>query len=482
MKGSTSPRVEVRTLPLLQSTAPKRHESQRGATEVPLTVIPRILAVLALCLLALPAAAQGLIRDAEIERTLQRISYPLFRAAAVSPSSVRIYLVNDPEPNAFVAAGSNIFVNTGLLTELGSMDEVQAVIAHELGHLTGGHQITRGQSVADAKVFGVLGMLGGAAATVAGSPEAGLAIIAGSSQAATRRMLSYTRAEESAADQSGLRYLSAAGADPRAMLRVLDHFRGQDAMLGGFNVDAYAQSHPLWSERIPAIEDRASKLPPGKPPSAEDDYWYRRMVAKLDAFLDSPATTLRKYSESDTSEPGRLARAIAWHRRPDPAKASTAIGALIAIRPDDPWYNELKGQFLLESGRAAPAVAAYRRAAELAPDEPLVLAGLGRALLNEESRGTTQEARDVLSRARALDQVGDPGLLRDLALAEARLGHDGAAALATAERFSLGSQWRDAARNAQRAADLLPYGSPGWQRAQDIVTISTRALKSSRTP
>jgi len=459
------------------------HETRLSATEaIPPRLVVLLVAAVAFLAAALPAAAQSLIRDAEIERTLQRIAYPLFRAAAVSPTSVRIYIVNDPEPNAFVAGGSNIFVNTGLLTELGSMDEVQAVIAHELGHLTGGHQVTRGESLAGAKVFGILGMIGAAAATVAGSPEAGIAIAAGSSQAATRNLLAHTRAEEAAADQSGLRYLAAAGAEPDAMLRVLQHFRGQDAMLGGYNVDAYAQSHPLWTERIALIEDRVAKLPKGTTPAPEDDYWYRRMVAKLDAFLGSPATTLRAYPESDTGEPARLARAVAWHRRPDPAKAGAAIDALIAIRPDDPWYNELKGQFLLETGKAAPAAAAYARAAELAPNEPLVLAGLGRALLNEESRDATAEARDVLARAQSLDRVGDPGMLRDLALAEARLGHDGAAALATAERFSLGGAWRDTARNAQRAADLLPYGSPGWQRAQDLVTISTRALKSSRKP
>ncbi|MBB5223999.1 putative Zn-dependent protease [Amaricoccus macauensis] len=458
------------------------HEIRSRATEALRRWLMGGLVLLAAIVVALPAAAQSLIRDAEIEQTLQRLAYPLFRAAAVSPSTVRIYIVNDPEPNAFVAGGSNIFVNTGLLTELGSMDEVQAVIAHELGHLTGGHQVTRGESLAGAKTFGVLGMIGAAAATVAGSPEAGLAIMAGSSQAAMRNLLAHTRAEEAAADQSGLRYLSAAGADPDAMLRVLDHFRGQDAMLGGYNVDAYARSHPLWSERISLIEERVAKLPKGKPPSPEDDYWYRRMVAKLEAFLSSPATTLRAYPDGDTSEAARLARAVAWHRRPDPAKAVAAIDALIAIRPDDPWYNELKGQFLLETGRAAPAAAAYRRAAELAPDEPLVLAGLGRALLNEDGPDAATEARKVLARAQSLDRVGDPGMLRDLALAEARLGNDGAAALATAERFSLMSDWRDAARNAQRASDLLPYGSPGWQRAQDLVTISTRALKSSRKP
>lgn len=458
------------------------HETRRRATDGPPRLLTWLLAALALALCGHAAVAQSLIRDAEIEHTLQRVAYPLFRAAAVSPSSVRIYLVNDPEPNAFVAGGSNIFVNTGLLTELGSMDEVQAVIAHELGHLTGGHEIARGQDVAGAKVFGVMGMLGAAAAIVAGAPEAGIAIAAGAGQTAQRTLLAHTRAQEAAADQAGLRYLSAAGADPGAMLRVLDHFRGQDAMLGGYNVDAYARSHPLWTERIALIEDRVAKLPKGAPPSAEDAYWYGRAVAKLDAFLSSPATTLRKYSERDAGEPARLARAVAWHRRPDPAKAQAAINGLIALRPDDPYYEELKGQFLLEAGKAAPAAAAYRRAVALAPDEPLILAGLGRALLNEDDPKATAEARDVLARAEAEDKVGDAGMLRDLALAEARLGHDGAAALATAERFALAGQWRDVARNAARAADLLPYASPGWQRAQDLVTISTRALKSSRTP
>ncbi len=447
------------------------------------SLVPILAAALALAVFAIrPAAAQSLIRDAEIEHTLQRIAAPLFRAAAVSPASVHIYIVNDADANAFVAGGQNIFVNTGLLTELDGMDEVRAVIAHELGHLTGGHQIRRSQDVAGARNFGILGMIGAAAAVVAGVPEAALGVMAGAGQVAGRSMLAHSRAEEASADQAGLRFLAAAGSDPDAMLRVLDHFRGQNEMLGGLNVDAYAQNHPLWSERLALIEDRVATLPKGGPPSAEDDYWYRRMVAKLDAFLGSPAQTLRRYPERDASEPAQLARAVAWHRRPDPAKAQAAIDRLIALRPDDPWYQELEGQFLLETGRAAPAAAAYRAASALAPGEPLILAGLGRALLNMNNDKATAEARDVLAKAAAADKVGDPGLLRDLALAEARLGHDDAAALATAERFALSGSWRDVARNAARAGDLLPYGSPGWQRADDLSSIALRELKKSRTP
>ena len=437
----------------------------------------RVLGVLAaatLAMAAVPVSAQGLIRDAEIEATLDRIADPLFRAAGVNPASVRLYLIADPEPNAFVAGGQNIFVNTGLLTELDGIDEVRAVIAHELGHLTGGHQVRRDQALRGASGIAAIGMLGAAAATVAGAPGAGIAIATGATQAARRNALAHSRTEEASADQAGLRYLSASGSNPRAMLDVLEHFRGQDDMLGAYN-DAYAQNHPLWSDRIALIEDRVAQLPPGGPPSAEDAYWFGRMVAKLDAFLQSPAQTFRKVPASDTSETALLARAIAWHRRPDPAKAEATVDALIALRPDDPYYEDLKGQILLESGHAAAAADAYRKAVSLAPKEPLILGGLGRALLNMDDDSVTAEARDALARSAAADEANG-AVLRDLALAEARLGHEGAAALATAERFTLEGRFRDADRNATRAAALLPEGSPGWRRAQDMINIAERAL------
>ena len=319
-----------------------------------------------------------------------------------------------------------------------------------------------------------IGMLGAAAAVVAGSPGAGIAIATGATQAAHRSALAHSRTEEASADQAGLRYLSAAGSDPRAMLDVLEHFRGQDDMLSAY-ADDYAQNHPLWSDRIALIEDRVAQLPPGGAASAEDTYWYRRMVAKLDAFLQSPAQTFRKVPAGDTSEAALLSRAIAWHRRPDPAKAEATVDALIALRPDDPFYNELKGQILLESGHAAAAADAYRRAVALAPKQPLILGGLGRALLNMDDDSVTAEARDALARSAAADEA-NAAVLRDLALAEARLGHEGAAALATADRFTLQGQFRDANRNATRAAALLPEGSPGWRRAQDLINVTKRAL------
>ena len=434
-----------------------------------------LIAALVAAVFAHPAAALSLIRDAEIERTLSRISGPLFRAAAVNPATVDIYIVDDPEPNAFVAGGRGIFIHTGLLTELDGIDELRAVLAHELGHITGGHLTRRDQMLQGARGIAMIGMIGAAAATLGGAPGAGIAIASSSSQAALRTALAHGRAEEAAADQAALRYLSAAGSDPAALLGVLDHFRGQE-MLSYGRVDPYAQSHPLWSERIALLEERVAALPPGDPPPAEDVYWHGRMVAKLGAFLDSPAQTLRRHPESDRSETAMLARAIAWNRRPDPGRAAASLATLLAARPDDPYYLELRGQFLLESGRAAPAAQAYRQAIALAPGEALILGGLGRALLNVDAPDATREARDVLARSADLDPA-NAAVLRDLALAEARLGNEGAAALATAERFTLAGEFRDAHRHAERAAALLPRGAPGWRRAEDIVTLSRRALK-----
>ncbi len=440
---------------------------------VPTRTLAALIAVLSL---SGPAGAFTTIRDAEIEQTLKRIAWPLFRVAAVSPSTVDIYIVSDPQPNAFVAGRQDIFVNTGLLTELETIDEVRAVIAHELGHITAGHLIRRDEAASGARGIAAIGMVGAAAAAIGGSPKAAMAIAVGSGQAASRDALSHSRADEASADQAGLRYLAAAGGDPEAMMTVLRHFRQQDMLTAAMADDSSALGHPLWGERMALLEDRVADLPKGKPASAEDAYWHARMVAKLDAFLDRPAQTLRRYPESDTSEAAAMARAIAWHREPDPARALAGVRALTAAHPDDPYYQELEGQFLLEDGQASAAADAYRRAAALAPDEPLILSGLGRALLNSDSEAATREARDVLARVATQDRTNTEAL-RDLALAEARLGNEGAAALATAERFAAEGAMRDANRNAVRAADLLPEGSPGWRRAQDLIGVTRRALR-----
>ncbi len=429
--------------------------------------------------LALPAQARTFVRDAEIERTLRMMSEPIFRAAGLGTTDVRMFILLDPSMNAFVAGGRNMVLYTGLLRELKEPETVMGVIAHEVGHITGGHLARRQIAARDLSGPAMIAsILAAAAAAVAGAPQAGMALALGGTQAAQRSLLAFSRAEEAAADQAAVAYMNRAGVDPEGMLAILRLFKGQEVFQSG-RIDPYAQSHPLSSERIALLEERIAASPArGQPASAEIHYWHARMRAKLDGFTDRPERVLARLeleTEPD-SELNLYRRAIALHRRSEPEAALRAVDRLIARRPNDPFYTELKGQILYESARPAEAVAAYRQAARLAPDEPLIAGWLGRALLASGQPGADAEALRILESA-VRDDPGEPGVLRDLAQAYARAGRDGDAALATAERLALLGDAEGAVRMARRAMDLLPTGSPGWRRADDIAALDLRALR-----
>ncbi len=418
---------------------------------------------------ALPAPAQTLVRDAEIERTLRMLSYPIFRAAGLTPGSVQILMLEDRRLNAFVADGRNMFLNTGLLSELETPEELMGVIAHEAGHIAGGHLARRAIGVREAQGPALLGVLAGIAAAIA-SPQLGAAVTAGSQAALTRRFLSFNRGEEAAADQAALRYLERAGVGPEGLLKVLERFRGQEVFTIG-NTDPYVLTHPLSTERLQLVERKAAEAEP-TPRDPERDYWHARMRAKLEGFLDPPRRVLSRLEGEPEDELALYRKAIALHRLPAPSDAVRTVDRLIAERPEDPYYLELKGQILHESGRAADAVPYYRRAVALAPDETLLMAGLGRTLLALGTPEADREALEILKEARARDRA-DPTALRDLAVAYSRAGDQGMATLATAERFALAGRSEDAVLHARRAARLLPEGSPGWLRANDILVLDT---------
>jgi predicted Zn-dependent protease len=432
---------------------------------------------IALCVAIAPARAQTFIRDAEIEETLRRMMAPLEQAAGVPEGSVNVFIIQSKQLNAFVAGGANIFLNTGLLQRLKTPEALMAVMAHELGHLTGGHQSRLRANLRNAQGPAALIFLLAIAAAAAGGGEAGLAIASAGQSALTRNFLSYTRSEEASADQAGVVYLERAGVDPAGMIDVLDIFRGQEILSAGA-IDAYAQTHPLSSQRMALVEQRvASSRNRGKRVDPELIYWHGRMRAKLDGFLGNAERTLIALEASDPGAQGEelalYRKAVALHRLPDLRGALATIDQLLALRPKDPFYHELKGQILYESARAKESVAPYRRAVELAPDEPLIRAGLGAALLALETPSANAEALEILKGA-ALREQADPSLLRALALAHARAGNEGQAALATAERMAIAGRTRDALRHARRAVDQLPRGSPGWLRADDILnTMNT---------
>ena len=438
----------------------------------PLRALARaVAAALALLALALPAGAQMLIRDAEIEATLKRLATPLFRSAGIGASTIDVLVIDDASLNAFVINGRAIFVHSGLIARMESPAMLQSVLSHELAHIAAGHLVRRGLNAQNANTAIGIGMLLALAVSVGGNGAAAGGIAAGTAGAAVSTFLANTRSEETIADQLGLRYLVRARIDPKAALEVLDLFRGQEALSPG-RQDPYLRTHPLSRERIRALKAQIAAYA-GRPTETPDEtaYWFARMQAKFRGFLGNPSYVLRKLDKGDRSEAATLTRAIAYHRQGKLKPALDSMAALLAARPDDAYYHELRGQILLEGRQAAAAVQSYRRAVALAPKEPLILAGLGRAQLALNSRSGNRQALATLRRAYGMDPR-DARMLRDLSVAWARAGNNGMAALTAAERYALMGRFKDAETNAKRAEGLLARGSFGWLRAQDILAAA----------
>ncbi|MBL3552157.1 M48 family metalloprotease [Rhodovulum sulfidophilum] len=428
---------------------------------------------LALILSFAPAAsrAQSLIRDAEIEYALKRLTQPLAVAAGLSPERVRVMVLQDSSLNAFVLDSQTVMVHSGLLLRLESAAELQAVISHELAHIANGHITRRLSNMRSAGSAAAMGMLMSLAVAAAGHADAGAGIAMGSSSTAQRLFFAHTRAEEASADQAGARYMARAGISPQAMVKVLEIFRGQEA-LSQSRQDPYIRTHPLNADRLRNARGYASAYSGAVQSDPEADYWFARARGKLGAFLQNPRYTLRR-AEKDKTAVGMMRRAVAWHRTPDARRAMAEIARLEAARGSDPFVQELKGQILLESRQFGPAVQAYARAVQMAPKEPLILAGYGRALLALDRPAENRKALAALEKARARDPR-DPRMLRDLAVAYARTGNNGMASVATAERYAVAGRMKTAAVHARRAEGLLPRGSPGWLRADDILAAAEK--------
>ncbi len=440
----------------------------------------RLLVVIAtIALMGLPAHAIGLIRDAEIEQALRQLAKPVFRSAGFGSSRIRILVIDNPKLNAFVVDSNHVFIHSGLIMRLHRPEALQAVIAHELAHIANGHLTRRATNARVAGRVTAIGMALAAAAAVSGNGEAAIGLAAGTNSAATRRFFAHTRAEEASADQSALRYMATAGIDPAAMTDILEIFRGQEALQPG-RQDPYARSHPLSQDRLRAVKGYvAGYKKRTKPTTPEAQYWYDRMSAKLSGFLRNPRYVLRRPESKGAGEIATLRRAIAYHKTPNLKKATKELNALIKMRPRDPYYHELKGQIFLEGRQFNAAVASYKQALALAPREPLIEAGLGRALLAQGSAGAAKQALSILRRARSRDP-DDPQLLRSLALAHAKNGQNALASVATAERYLILGRPSDAALHAKRAAGALPRGSSGWLRAQDVLSAADAAPKRKK--
>ncbi len=445
---------------------------------------PVVVAALALALLAGDnlAAARGLslIRDAEIEDTIRAYAEPLFAAAGLDPKAVQVHLVNDRSLNAFVAAGQRLFINTGLIMATERPNQLIAVIAHETGHISGGHLARKQAALRNLKVQSILAMvLGVGAAVASGKGAAAGAIALGGTEAAERMFLKYNRTEESAADQAALRFLDLTGQSSSGMLEFFEIIGGQDLLVGA-SQDPYVRSHPLTSERIASVRSHLARSPfADQPDPPEFVVAHDRMQAKLRGFLSSPKSTLRRYPTSDQSVVARYARAVAYHRRVELERALAEIDSLLAEQPNDPYFNELKGQILYENGKVIEAIAPYQRAVDFHPGSPLLMMGLAQAMIATDRPDLNAAAIPHLELAVARDR-DLAGAWHQLAIAYGRGGDLGLSALASAEEHLAAGDYRSASRQARRAMKKLAEGSPAWLRAQDIEQVAKKEKKRKR--
>jgi predicted Zn-dependent protease len=442
----------------------------------------RLLMLLAISFAAgiQPAAAQQVLRDAETEELLRDISRPLIIAAGLQPENVQVVLLGNREINAFVAGGQIVYLHSGLFTVADNVNEVQGVIAHELGHITGGHILRSYEGVRQATGIMILSLLLGAAAIAAGGSEAGVGIIAAGQQAALGRYLSFTRVQENSADQAGALYLSRAGLSGRGSLAFFERLQNIEFRMGIPQENSYQRTHPLNAERIAVLETSYRADPAwDRPTDPALEARFQRVRAKLSGYVDDPVQVLRRYPASDRSIPAHYARAYAYHRSGHPDEAGAAVAALIAIAPHDPYFLELQGQVLLESGHPIEAVAALREAVARSNDQPLIATLLGHALISTEDPANFEEAKRVLRIAIGRDNT-NPFAWYQLGIVYDREGDEARAALATAERYNLIGQPQFALPNAERAMMGLPVGTPDWIRAQDISMVSRNAVQRQR--
>jgi predicted Zn-dependent protease len=433
-----------------------------------------------------PGAGLPLIRDAEIEQLMRDYTAPILKAAGLAQQNVQVALINERAFNAFVMDGRRIFINVGALYDSKTPNEIIGVLAHETGHMAGGHLSRLREQLANAQTASIIAMLLGVGAMVGGAKaggdlgNVGVAAIMAPQEMIRRSLLSYVRAQEESADRAAVKYLNATGQSAKGMQETFKRF-ADDLLIVSSRIDPYQQSHPMPRERVLALEDLVKT----------NQFWDRRdppelqlrhdlMRAKLAGFLERPDTVARRYPSTDAGLPARYARAIAAYRHGELGSALKQIDALIQAQPNNPYFHELKGQALLEGAHPAEAIAPLRRAAALAPNATLIRIMLGQALVATGESKYSEEAIALL-RVAMQREPDAPEVYSQLAMAYGRKGDLAEADLASAQAALARGDTKTARELAARAKTRFPTGSPGWVRSDDIVSLKRQAGSGFKT-
>jgi predicted Zn-dependent protease len=420
-----------------------------------------------------------IVRDAEIETLVAEYAKPILRAAGLGQSGIQVILVNDSSFNAFVT-GRRIFVNTGALMDSRTPNQIIGVLAHEIGHIAGGHEQRLRERMKQAQTMAVVAALLGLGAGVAGAAtntgglaQAGAGIAMGGGSMARRGFLSYQRTEEMTADRSALTYLRETGQSAKGMLETFRRFESALA-LSGVNVDPYEVSHPMPRDRIANLETLARQSPyfdRQDPPELQ--LRHDLMRAKIAAYTGDMSAVTKLFRQNPGGLPAHYADAINAFLHGNPHSALSKTDQLIQAQPGNPYFQELRGEVLTKLNRPREAAEAYEKAMRLDHGRSgLIQVGYGQALLATGQKQLVRKAAEQMKAGLSREPEYATGY-RYLAQAYGQLGDIAAAELATAEGHYQSGDYRDARIFAARAQAKMKRGSPGWLRAQDIINYKS---------
>ena len=443
--------------------------------------------IAALCATIQPTLAQDIavIRDTEIERVLRSYEEPLLVAAGIDPHTVKLYLIQDPSINAFAtqspidADSEDIFINTGTFMQLTSPNQIIGILAHETGHIAGGHMLRSADAMRKASIPMLIGMVVGIAAMVAGAGDAGMGAIMLGQQAAMSQFMAFSRVQEATADQMGQKFLLATHQSGDGMVQVFQKFANEDAMAGAYNHD-FISDHPADRERIDLLQREADLSPyKNKPDSPEVVHEFHMIQAKLAGYISRPEAVLTRWPITDQSDEAHYARAMAYFRQPDLQSALQEINTLVKMDPNNPYFWEVLGQIQVDRSKPQLGVGPYQKAVDLLPSSPLLRIDLAAAQLATENPAYTKKA--VANLKIALDQENNNTFgWYEMAQAYSDDNNKPMADLSTAELHYQAGDMMGAMHFAGVAQHSLPKGSTDWQRANDILAAAGPQMKQQR--
>ena len=388
----------------------------------------------------------NIVRDAEIENFFHDLSFPIVESSTIKGTKINFYLDKQNYINAFVTSGPKIFITTELLIKTNSVDQIAGVIAHEIGHITGGHLSKRYNAYEDSMFTTMISSILAVGAIAAGSPSAGSAILMGGEHIRNQQILSFSRNQESYADQTAIKLLKKSNYSVKGLYELFEILERKERFS---KINPYNQTHPLSIERKRVIEDHIDYKE-----NIESNYLLNERLKLIKAKLIGYTTKKERfniyYPVDRNSLESWYARSIHYYLNGDIDKALIFIDKCINQKKENPYFYELKGQILYENGRSLLAINSYKEAIKYKNDEKHFYLAISKAIYTQKDIRLYDEGISFLKKY--INEEDFPiEAWHYLGLYYGKMGKYVLSSLALAEKFLLLNDIKNAKLQLQKA-------------------------------